>query len=82
GEDEEYQDCGSACPPTCATLGRTDFACLAVCVPGCFCKEGLVRNDQGDCVEPEDCPQSEWKNGFTLNLGSSTPLSLYYPLHL
>ncbi|CAL1266706.1 unnamed protein product [Larinioides sclopetarius] len=57
GEDEMYLSCGSACAPTCSTLGRTDFACIALCVPGCFCTDGLVRNDQGECVEPEECPQ-------------------------
>ncbi|GBO42387.1 hypothetical protein AVEN_105667-1, partial [Araneus ventricosus] len=56
GEDEEYTDCGSSCPPTCPNIAK-DQVCTDQCVPGCFCREGLVRNDKGECVEPEECPR-------------------------
>ncbi|PRD23390.1 UNVERIFIED_CONTAM: Chymotrypsin inhibitor [Trichonephila clavipes] len=55
--NEVYKQCGSACPPTCSNRGENQI-CTLQCVAGCFCKEGLVRDDQGECVEPEDCPQS------------------------
>ncbi|XP_073426614.1 serine protease inhibitor swm-1-like [Dendrobates tinctorius] len=48
--DEEYNDCGSACPPTCNSRSPI---CAAVCVPGCFCKKGTIRNDKGECVKVE-----------------------------
>jgi hypothetical protein len=48
----EYSGCGSACPPTCQD--QTPL-CLALCVPGCFCPNGLLDND-GACISPEDCP--------------------------
>ncbi|CAL1266710.1 unnamed protein product [Larinioides sclopetarius] len=66
-EDEEYQECGSACPSTCENIGK-NLPCTLQCVPGCFCKKGLVRNDQGDCVEPEECPQSKCANSSFFSL--------------
>ncbi|GFT53006.1 hypothetical protein NPIL_616831 [Nephila pilipes] len=57
GPNEVYQECGSACPPTCSNRGQNQI-CTQQCVPGCFCRKGLVRNDQGECVEPKECPQS------------------------
>ncbi|XP_073426616.1 von Willebrand factor-like [Dendrobates tinctorius] len=49
---EEHNDCGSACPPTCKNRSPI---CAAVCVPGCFCKNGTIRNDKGECVMVEKC---------------------------
>ncbi|XP_077116285.1 chymotrypsin inhibitor-like [Ranitomeya variabilis] len=51
---EEYNECGSGCPPTCDNLGRVD-ACAAVCKSGCFCKAGTLRNNKGECVTKENC---------------------------
>ncbi|XP_062550222.1 chymotrypsin inhibitor Ani s 6-like [Armigeres subalbatus] len=51
---EEYQVCGTGCPKTCDNL--LGGVCATVCVPGCFCKEGYVRNREGFCVLPEQCP--------------------------
>ncbi|XP_044138459.1 cysteine-rich venom protein 6-like [Bufo gargarizans] len=47
-----YTDCGSACPPTCK---KPDTACIKICVQGCFCPEGTVLNDRGECVEKDKC---------------------------
>ncbi|GFY63523.1 chymotrypsin inhibitor, partial [Trichonephila inaurata madagascariensis] len=55
--NEVYNQCGSACPPTCSDRGENQI-CTLQCVAGCFCKEGLVRDDEGECVKPEDCLQS------------------------
>ncbi|GFS64084.1 zonadhesin, partial [Nephila pilipes] len=57
GKREVYKTCGSACPPTCSNRGKNQI-CTLQCVTGCFCQEGLVRNDRGECVNPKDCPQS------------------------
>lgn len=51
---EEYQECGSACPLTCANKDGVQV-CTKQCVPGCFCRKGLVRNEDGNCVEPSKC---------------------------
>ncbi|GIY03103.1 zonadhesin [Caerostris extrusa] len=57
GKNEEYNECGSACPDTCANLGKPQF-CTLQCVPGCNCKRGMVKNDKGECVDPQECQQS------------------------
>ena len=37
--------------------GEVELVCSYVCVEGCFCKEGHVRNEKtGECVLPEQCP--------------------------
>ncbi|CAF1292317.1 unnamed protein product [Rotaria sp. Silwood1] len=57
--NEEYKKCGSACPRTCNNfsypLSKSPQACIAMCISGCFCKQGYYRSKNGQCVEPEKC---------------------------
>ncbi|CAF0766820.1 unnamed protein product [Rotaria sordida] len=59
GDNEEYQQCGSACPPTCNDfsypLPKEPQACIAICKPGCFCKKGYFRTNNNQCVQQEKC---------------------------
>ena len=51
-----FMECGSSCPPaTCENHEPSDL-CTKECVPGCFCKEGDVLNEDGVCVKLTDCP--------------------------
>lgn len=53
-EDEQYLECGSPCQPTC--VDPIPSFCAAMCLPGCFCKQGLIRNAKGKCVRFGNCP--------------------------
>lgn len=59
---EIYTDCGTACPKTCSNYNQTGTVCNDLCVPGCFCKPGLVRDSTGNCIAPDSCPPSCAKN--------------------
>ena len=48
-----YQQCGSMCPQTCES---DDVVCTKQCVEGCFCADGTVLNDDGNCIDPSECP--------------------------
>uniref|UniRef100_A0A8D2L3M7 SCO-spondin n=1 Tax=Varanus komodoensis TaxID=61221 RepID=A0A8D2L3M7_VARKO len=55
-----YRECASPCRTTCADL-RVEVlgACQDLdraCVAGCNCPEGLVLDDDGQCVRPALCP--------------------------
>jgi hypothetical protein len=52
--NEDFKSCGTACPATCANPHPSPV-CTRNCVIGCFCKEGLLRNDQGVCVAAANC---------------------------
>ena len=32
--------------------------CSKICEPGCQCQSGFVLNEDGLCIQPEDCPES------------------------
>ncbi len=53
-DNEEYNECGSACQENC-THGP-EF-CTYQCVPGCFCKNGFIRQtvDKSQCVPRSQC---------------------------
>ncbi|XP_035220585.1 zonadhesin-like isoform X2 [Stegodyphus dumicola] len=76
GEDEEFLNCGSACPPSCSNKDRS-APCTLQCVKGCFCKRGLVRNQHGKCVPPDACPKEKRcrKDEIFLDCGSACPPS-------
>lgn len=62
GRNEVFSECGSACPETCDSIakdGSEPRICTANCVIGCTCREGYVRNGEGECVLPEECPRHE-----------------------
>lgn len=50
---EVYLSCGPTCQLTCDTLGKSCPA--GPCVPGCFCKDGKVRSENGKCVHKHHC---------------------------
>ncbi|PIC30613.1 hypothetical protein B9Z55_021799 [Caenorhabditis nigoni] len=53
GKNQVWSDCGSACPARCDQ--KEPVMCPAVCVAGCFCKEGYILNDKGQCVKNCEC---------------------------
>ncbi|KAJ3657862.1 hypothetical protein Zmor_009638 [Zophobas morio] len=54
GPNEIYDLCGTYCPPTCQVPSPNP--CPEVCVSGCFCKEGYIReNLNGKCIPSSDC---------------------------
>ena len=53
GANEEFQDCGTSCEDTCAEPAKF---CFEVCVEGCFCREGYIRqSENGPCIREEEC---------------------------
>lgn len=52
--NQEYKSCWNAClEPSCHNPKL--FTCSNVCEPGCFCKEGFIRYESGQCVPREFC---------------------------
>ncbi|XP_055930162.1 zonadhesin-like [Argiope bruennichi] len=74
GENEEFKECGTACPANC-THPQGQQLCPAVCVKGCFCLDGFVRNSQGKCIRPELCPVVCKENEQFQECGSACPLT-------
>ncbi|KAK6758233.1 hypothetical protein RB195_015822 [Necator americanus] len=48
GANEEFNECGSACEPTCRE--PRPIVCTLQCVIGCQCKSGFFRDDRNECV--------------------------------
>ncbi|KFM72484.1 hypothetical protein X975_06356, partial [Stegodyphus mimosarum] len=55
-DDQDWWPCTPKCHNTCYNYARGDACEDHDCKPGCFCKDGLLRTDDGDCVDPDDCP--------------------------
>ncbi|KRZ87210.1 Cysteine-rich venom protein 6 [Trichinella sp. T8] len=54
--DEEFDECGTACPLTCDTIKKDmPQTCTKQCVAGCFCRGDLVRDPGGRCVARDMC---------------------------
>ena len=47
-----YQQCGPICPQTCDSSNVT---CYGGCAEGCFCPDGQVFDEQGQCVDNSIC---------------------------
>lgn len=66
-ENEEFQQFGPGCEPSCQNPG--EMLCKAPSHPGCFCKENYVRNENNKCVLREECPKGlppEFINVFAI----------------
>jgi hypothetical protein len=55
GENMEYKACGDACVPTCSDQDGENCGALGPCTEGCFCKDGFVYDQNGNCIEPKEC---------------------------
>uniref|UniRef100_A0A0M3J5U6 TIL domain-containing protein n=1 Tax=Anisakis simplex TaxID=6269 RepID=A0A0M3J5U6_ANISI len=52
--NEEFTECGTACPATCDQKGP--IPCTKWCIPGCFCKKGYILDRKGGaCVRETEC---------------------------
>ncbi|KFB45749.1 cysteine-rich venom protein, putative [Anopheles sinensis] len=55
GRRETYQECNNSCKePKCN--GPANPTCPDVCIPGCYCRPGTLRNKKNVCVPPSKCP--------------------------
>ncbi|XP_075047076.1 otogelin-like protein [Mixophyes fleayi] len=59
-ENEVNADClvgyGKTCEPSCQNLQVLDQNCALDCQPGCVCKFGLLRSNNGSCIPISECP--------------------------
>lgn len=62
-EGEHFTLCGSACPATCEKPNPR--ICITLCIKGCFCDPGLIRNAEGKCVPPAECPECKYPIKFS-----------------
>ncbi|RVE52845.1 hypothetical protein evm_002502, partial [Chilo suppressalis] len=74
-EGQEYSDCPQAiCGPiTCDETGFPKTICgdKAICNPGCLCKDGKIKNKDGKCVSPDQCPSCGGDKNATLGCGTN-----------
>lgn len=54
GPNAIFMECGTACEATCNNPQPPPY-CIQVCVTGCFCKQGYLKNENGQCVRPHEC---------------------------
>ncbi|GFY53481.1 uncharacterized protein TNIN_220711 [Trichonephila inaurata madagascariensis] len=56
-ENTKYTECGAYpfCQKTCENHDRI-IPCPPICLPGCVCKDGFVKNSEGECIAIDKCP--------------------------
>ncbi|GFS48414.1 hypothetical protein TNIN_447771 [Trichonephila inaurata madagascariensis] len=54
GDNEEYYLCPPSCKNTCENYTNPNVQCQCG-PPGCFCKRGLVKTEDGRCIYPTQC---------------------------
>ncbi|CAI5453045.1 unnamed protein product [Caenorhabditis angaria] len=53
--NETFSDCYNPCTEATCSKMDSDDSCSMMCMQGCMCEQGFMRNDQGDCVLTKDC---------------------------
>ena len=56
--NEDYRECAPPCDATCDEPQKL-CSLQESCNKRCACADGYVRNDEGVCVEVEQCPAPE-----------------------
>ena len=61
GRNQMYLECGTACPETCQTKDEKAIMCNKMCIPGCFCQQGYLRDVRrnNECVLEKDCSNGD-----------------------
>ncbi|RZB41740.1 TIL domain containing protein [Asbolus verrucosus] len=78
-ENEEFTTCGTFCPATCQ-ISYVDV-CPEMCVSGCFCKEGYVREHLGGkCITLDECQGACRDNEEFKECGVTCPPSCLQPI--
>ena len=76
-EDEEYVECSNMCSTITCKDFRLSHLCDEAedveCVPGCLCKDGMVRDNTGKCIRQEDCPCYREQDGTIVPFGATEP---------
>lgn len=54
---QEYQVCPNECTRTCSNIANDpDCVPSSVCAEGCGCPANQTLNDNGDCIQIDQCP--------------------------
>ncbi|XP_075975761.1 zonadhesin-like isoform X2 [Anticarsia gemmatalis] len=57
GINEVRSSCRIVCPPQSCESIYTLYSCLySDCEPGCNCRDGYLRDFDGECIPSEECP--------------------------
>ncbi|KAM4015192.1 inducible metalloproteinase inhibitor protein-like [Anomaloglossus baeobatrachus] len=74
GDNEEYMECGSSCPPNCTHPNGVN--CNKKCACGCFCKKGYVKLDNS-CIDKAKCEACTGNRTYT-TCGTRCPETCTY----
>lgn len=56
--------CDGLCQPTCDVPNPI---CTKICVKGCACDKGFIRNKKGKCIRSEKCREGEKSASKSIN---------------
>ncbi|CAI5452219.1 unnamed protein product [Caenorhabditis angaria] len=64
GENEQLEECGTACEPSC-DVPEYPFCTEQCLVNVCQCKAGFLRDKNSKkCIKPSDCPKTKLKRAL------------------